>query len=190
MSKIVLQSRIKNQGGVTLIELLVALGLFAVITITATQIFNLVVQAQRSTIASQNAQEDLRYIMEVVTKEIRMAQVDHDGVCVSPNRVYEPVFHDDHDNSLSFLNSKGQCVSYRMDDGNFEISRVEPSAEPDWHSVTSEETELEELNFRQTGTVPAEQPLITMRFKVNVGGDTVDVHTLNIQTSISARHYE
>lgn len=164
----------------TLLELMVALTLFAVVMLSTTQIFNLVVQAQRNALSSQNMQEDMRYLMEVITKEIRMAQVDLDGVCVSSDRVY----YTDGD-ILEFMNAEGQCVTYFERDGFFMVNR-DGSAE----RVTSEDTEILSLDFIQFGEVPLEQPRITMKARIRVGGEDLEFQILDFQTSISTRHYE
>ena len=65
--------KIKNNLGVTLIELIVAVALFSVTILSAMQIFQMVVEGQRSAIAAQSVQESMRYAFEIMSKEIRMA---------------------------------------------------------------------------------------------------------------------
>ena len=75
----------KNNTGVTLIELLVAVTLFSVIMLSATAIFKIMVEGQRNAIAAQNAQESMRYVFEVMAKEIRMAQKSNDECKINMN---------------------------------------------------------------------------------------------------------
>src|SRR3989338_7515952 len=56
--------RTKNQKGTSLLELLVALSLFAMIILSATSIFKAVIDGQRNSISAQNVQESLRYALE------------------------------------------------------------------------------------------------------------------------------
>ena len=70
---------INNKEGLTLLELTVAVAIFSVMMLALTQIFNMVIRGQRNAIAAQNIQESMRYAMEVMSKEIRMAQKDVGG---------------------------------------------------------------------------------------------------------------
>jgi len=63
----------KSDRGFTLIEVIVSVALFSVIILGATQIFSLVIDSQRSAIATQNVKESLKYFLEVTAKEMRMA---------------------------------------------------------------------------------------------------------------------
>ncbi|MDD5295066.1 MAG: prepilin-type N-terminal cleavage/methylation domain-containing protein [Patescibacteria group bacterium] len=45
---------IKNNKGVTLLEMTVAVAIFSVVMLSATEIFRLVIESQRNAIASQN----------------------------------------------------------------------------------------------------------------------------------------
>jgi len=56
-----LLKKIKNEKGVSLLELLVAVTLFSVVIISSTQIFKMVVDGQRNAIGAQNVQENIRY---------------------------------------------------------------------------------------------------------------------------------
>lgn len=175
------RKKITEQKGVTLLELIVALSLFSLIALSATQIFNTVVKAQRQIIYSQNMQKDMRFIMEVMTKEIRMAQVDQDGTCVDANKVY----YTDGDR-LDFLNVDGDCVRYYEDEGRLMLRR-----NGDTEAVTSEEVEIESLEFMQYGEVPLEQPRIVINMDIAIGGKAgMPQQKLDFQTSISTRHYE
>ena len=55
-----------DKKGFSLIELIVAMGMFGVVMLMATGIFNSVINGQRRAIASQNTQESMRYVFEVI----------------------------------------------------------------------------------------------------------------------------
>ena len=63
-----------KQKGTTLIEMIVAVAIFATSVLTATQIFQIGIQGQRKSMAAQNIQESMRYAFEVMDKEMRSAQ--------------------------------------------------------------------------------------------------------------------
>src|SRR3989338_10006398 len=75
---IMLMSRIKKEKGTSLIELLVAITLFSFMILAATQIFKMVIDGQRNAVSAQNVQENIRYAMEKISKEIRMAKISND----------------------------------------------------------------------------------------------------------------
>lgn len=169
--------------GVTLLELMVAVTLFSVVMLSVTQIFNLVTRAQRDILASKNVQEDMRYFMEVMAKEIRMARVDREGDCVMSES--DKVYYTDGEN-LQFLNSNGRCVRYFMHDGDLMVNRGQGSKR-----ATSKETEVRNLEFIQFGEIPLEQPRIVVTAEIETGGvGNADKQTFDFQTSLSARYYE
>ena len=55
---------IKNNSGVTLLELVVAVTLFAALMLAATGIFKMVNDGQRNAVSAQNVQENMRYALE------------------------------------------------------------------------------------------------------------------------------
>lgn len=99
--------------GFTLLEILVSLAVFSLaIAIILTVLFS-VTDAQKKSLALQNAQDNLRFAFEAMTKEIRTGKRFHCGAsgdltqpqnCAYPNG----------DNSFSFRNSVGQTVTYQV----------------------------------------------------------------------------
>ncbi|MDD5589744.1 MAG: prepilin-type N-terminal cleavage/methylation domain-containing protein [Candidatus Portnoybacteria bacterium] len=70
-----LKRKIKKRG-VTLIELLIAMGIFLCILVAITSILIQLVKAQRKYFAIQDVQENVRHIMETMSKEIRMSELN------------------------------------------------------------------------------------------------------------------
>lgn len=63
-----------SSNGFTLIEMLVAMAVFSVLIVSITGIFISTLKAQRLALAQNSIQESGRYILEFITKEIRMSQ--------------------------------------------------------------------------------------------------------------------
>ena len=78
---LMLKKILKNNSGVTLLELTVAVAIFSVAVLSATQIFKMTMDGQRNAIAAQHTQESMRYALEVMGKEIRMAQKSVGNEC-------------------------------------------------------------------------------------------------------------
>lgn len=111
-----------NQAGMSLIELVIALSIFGIIMIIATDSFLNVIRASRESVNVQNLQDHTRFLYEMMLKEIKFARINNDSTCASfdmANKVYKV-----DSNSLYFRNNKGQCVTYRLDDSNPSTPRL------------------------------------------------------------------
>jgi len=80
--------------GFTLIELLVAMSIFIVVIFIVLSLFVTGLKAQRKVLAQQNIQDNARYLMGFIAKELRMSEIDsvsptilnitrHDSVAVT-----------------------------------------------------------------------------------------------------------
>jgi type II secretory pathway pseudopilin PulG len=175
----------KEQAGTTLLELIVAMSLFTILVLSVTQIFNLSLKVGRNVLASQGVQSEMRYLFEVVSKEIRMAKVDKNGVCITRDRLF---VLPNGNQELKFLNKDGECVNYSLIDGNFSIKRDIGGASSGEIELNSDEIVVENLEFRRFGYIPVEQPMIL--FKMTVYNKNDPGKKMRLQTTISSRDYE
>ncbi len=186
---------IKNNKGITLLELMVSVTIFSIIVLSSTQIFEMVTESQRNAVAAQNIQESMRYAMEVASKEIRMAQkVDSDcdgafGIgAVAINKVYNI----DSGDTLFFKNKDGQCVAYFLNNSRLTIFR---SGTPDVQGyITPDEIIVSNLSFNVEddliGAFHSVQPMVTINMDVEAVGKEKHKQKITIQTSIASRYYE
>ena len=65
-----------NSHGFTLMEMLVALGLFSLIMATGMDIYMMAGRAQRKVFTLERLQSDARYAMEAMTREVRTGAID------------------------------------------------------------------------------------------------------------------
>ncbi len=172
----------KNNRGFSLLELVVGLGIFSVIVLSSTAIFQRIIDGQRMAIASQNTQESLRYTMEHISKEIRMALED-DGTCTGSAG---SIFAVGADNSiLYFKNQDGECVIYTSESNRFKITRGSNSG-----YITPDDIYVSNLKFYLKST---NQPAVTLTMRVNnlrFGGRDLYRSQMDAQTTISSRYYE
>jgi len=97
----ILQKQDKTSG-FTLIELLVAMATFSIIIAAVMEIFLAGLGGAQRVFGRQNIQESGRFILESISKEIRMSKVNTpDGGPYT---------------TLSITNSKGQTLDYFFDD--------------------------------------------------------------------------
>ncbi len=180
---------IKNNKGVTLLELMVAVSLFAFTLISATQVFKVVIDGQRDAIASQDMQESIRYTFERVAKEIRMANKDATSTCTGlPDKVYDVSPAED---ELYFLNYKNECITYFTSDGRLRMTWDPPGGPPQTMPLTPRKIRINNLKFSVDDDLGTEQSRVTMLIDLQVDTD-IKKHQqrLRMQTTISSRYYE
>lgn len=177
----------KNNKGVTLLELMVAVSLFSITILMSTRIFVTVIDGQRDAIAAQNMQESIRYTFERISKEIRMAQKDVDGSCTgTADKVYNTNAGND---ELTFLNYHGECVAYSLGDYRLQVQRltIDPSPLP----ITLEKIKINNLQFELLGSnLETDQLMVVMKIDAEAEAKEQFKHKIKTQTSISSRYYE
>lgn len=180
-----------NKSAFSLIEVIVSVAIFSVIILTVTDIFRLVMEGQRTAIATQNVQESLKYFLEVTGKEIRMAKRSNGTCGVNAGSVYGLV--ESTNDILSFKNYYGECVVYRLvmtssplygPVQRFQISR---GGNVDFISPT--QINMDRLDF-SLSTGLNRQPLITLNLKAHALGTKTAASEMIIQTSLSSRYYK
>ena len=177
---------IKNKSGVTLLEMMVAVAIFTVVMLSATKIFQMVIESQRSAIAAQNLQESMRYAFEVMAKEIRMAQKDVGGAGQCPNVGNGKIYDTNSDkDELNFKNFNDDCVKYYLDNNRLKINR-----DTDSGYITSDEIEVSNLEFIVIDDVDTVQSMVTIKMDIEAVGSGLHKQAMKMQTTISSRYYE
>jgi len=70
----------RKRAGFTLIEMIVAVSIFSIISLISVDIFTSVLHGQRKIFGMQNIHENGYYVMEKMSKEIRMSEIiSNDG---------------------------------------------------------------------------------------------------------------
>lgn len=177
----------KPRSGFTFLEVLVSVALFSVIILSATQIFKLVIDGQRTALATQNVQESLKYFLEVTAKEMRMAQKDN-GVCANvPDDQIFATSSNALGDALSFKNYYGQCVSYSLfaDSANqrFSITR---DTQTDF--ISPAKIRIDDLHFVLSESANI-QPTVTINLRAYALSQAQFQSNMTIQTSIASRYY-
>lgn len=158
----------KNKpSGFTLVELLVAMAVFTVVVVTVTDIFLMGLGGSKRIFGQQNTQESGRFIMEMMSKEVRMSKIN---TAAGLSTV------------LNITNSKNETFSYSFDNTSKVISR---NGEP----LNPSEVELTGNFYIQKDSADA-QPRVTvvmvLRNRTNKAGEQSEI---DLQTTISSRYY-
>ncbi|MFH1712566.1 MAG: prepilin-type N-terminal cleavage/methylation domain-containing protein [Candidatus Jacksonbacteria bacterium] len=156
-----------SSNGFTLVELLVAMATFVVVVITIMDIFLMGLGGSRKIFGQQNIQESGRFIIESMSKEIRMSKINTAAGS---------------SNVVNITNSKGQTLNYSFDNVNKIISR-------NGEALNADEVELTG-NFYIQKDSPDSQPRVTvvmiLKNKTNKAGEQSEI---DLQTTISSRYY-
>lgn len=172
-----------NLEGFTLLDIIVGVAIFTAVTLSSTAIFQQVIKGQRHAIAAQNTQESVRYAFEVMSKEIRNAQIDN-GTCITSGQVYELKA-----GALYFKNQFGECVVYALVNARLQITRTGSIAA----FITPDEVVVSRLNFdiKPIGLDKQSAVTIIMGLYNTAFGD-IDIYKsqIDLQTTISSRSYE
>ena len=185
-----ISKKFKSQKGITLLELIIAISIFAVTVIAATEIFKMVLVSQRSSLAAKNLQENMRYTFESIAKEIRMAYRDN-GECADLNDglVYQPA---NNNTELYLKNYHRECVHYFLDSGRFKVSREDSATHVTvTNFITPDEINISNLQFEviDDGANATTQPRVTMKMDIATTGKAEQRQQMKIQTTLSSRYY-
>ncbi len=156
----------KNNAGFTLIEMIVALAAFSLIITSMVSIAFSVIQSQRKSFALQNSQESSRYILESMSKEIRMSLINSDsgnGVTV-----------------LNITNFQNETFNYEFDNNNKRLLR-------NGQVISPNNIELSGSFYITKDTFPY-QAIVTIVMKVDSTGSKIEQQAeINLQSTISSR---
>jgi len=97
--------------GMTLIEIVVAVAIFLVVMLSATQIFTVSIRLQRGFLAKEEAMNETSYLMEYISRAVRMAQKDTVPNCLSSAGLN---FEITARNGLRFMSYDGSCEEFYL----------------------------------------------------------------------------
>lgn len=163
---------LKNKKGFTLIELMVAIGLFSIIMVIATGGFVRFLKIQRQSSAFTFVNNSLSSALEQMAKEIRTGKnFSTDGAsCPSSGA------------ALSFVNSKGANATYYLENGAVKRGTDCSSGQ----EITGNKVSVGYLNFliSSDSNYP---PRITILIGANPNNEYASIYTVNLQTTVSSR---
>jgi len=163
--------------GFTLAESLAAAFVFIVFITSCLTLYINIHSTQRALSNFSLVCDDLSFTIERMSREIRMAYRFS-----SPN----PNGGDE----ISFTNSRGENVTYRLNPSRKRIERVVNGVS---EVLTSENIEVEDLRFYLTGenTKDDLQPKVTISIKFkSTGGKESEKYEKTVQVSVSSRQLD
>lgn len=110
--------------GFTLMEMIVVMGLFSVIVVSATDIFVMANKAQRKVYGLERIQADARYAMEAVVREIRADRIDLEYYAARTAPLANP------DTELALIDVSGQAIRFSQSDASQTASCPDAQSAP------------------------------------------------------------
>ncbi|XOU94481.1 MAG: PilW family protein [Candidatus Kerfeldbacteria bacterium] len=161
-----------NNSGFTLIEMLIAISIFSLVLIVATNIYITINNSQRKVVTQQKIQDDIRFLFEAIAQEIRLGSINYDFY--ENNNINLHTGLGGSDNSILAINSQsGDEIFFRRSSDPFNTNngqgnKVEYCTVNDfndcaldddtlWQSVTPAGVETLDLRFAIT---PSANPFV------------------------------
>jgi len=167
----------------TLIELLVSITIFSLIIGATAGIFISSLRAQRQALASREALDNLSYTLEYMSRSLRMAKKDLNGICI-PNKLNYQETHDGQ--GIKFLNYNNDCQEFYLDGNRLkEFKKLKESGDEIENYLTSEKLKISHFNINPIGWNQNDnlQPRVTIALDVEA-----ESFKTKIQTTVSQRN--
>jgi len=178
----------KLNGGFSLIEILIAVSIFAVAATISAGALMSITDAQQKVLALRVVQDNLSYALDTMGKEIRTGSSYHCGTGIddfseSPRDC--SVFPGGP--SFTFRSGLGDKVTYRLN--NSRLERIENGDSANALVMTASDAIIDLLSFYVVGspTNDAIQPRVTVILKGTAGIKEKIKSRINIQTTVSQR---
>jgi len=170
----------RPQKGFTLIEMLVAVIVLALIIGSATGLFISAIRSQAKALVAQKLLDETGYVMEYMSRALRMAKKDMTGGCIPVKQNYQLTA-----SGIKFLNYQDICQEFYLggDDKLYE------DKDGYFLPLTSGGFEISSLNFNLSGEAQDYlQPRVTILMTIKKTGATGS--EVKIQTTISQRNLD
>ncbi|OGZ33754.1 MAG: hypothetical protein A2Y98_03225 [Candidatus Portnoybacteria bacterium RBG_19FT_COMBO_36_7] len=158
--------------GFTLIEVLVATAIFVTVLMVTVSIFLMAIKNQRRSFEIQNLQDNARFIIERMSKEIRMGEFKDVDVGEGENK------------NLSIFNQENKPIKYQFHaDGN--IKRNDESEPGTPQPINSSQVKVTGKFYLVN--VDDKQPRVTINMTLTPVTETTNSPKITVQTTITMR---
>lgn len=174
-------NELKKEKGFTLVELIVSIAIFSTVIGAITTIFVSTVRSQQRMMAYQQLLDNASYVLEYMSRTLRMAQKDETGGCIAIGDNYAVT-----SNSVEFKNYSDKCQKFFLDTDS---DRLAETRESQTYFLTPNNIEITAFNIDSVGLDPndTEQPRITIYLEMQLRGSS---ETVKLQTTVSQRNLD
>jgi len=183
-----------KKNAFTLIEIMVAVGIFAILLTTFTGFFLSAVQAQRKALASQELIDNVSYNLEYISRAIRMAKKDMAGSCLTTVGAKYNYETNAERNRIRFLNYQNKCQEFFLENSQLKEQKSTDNTANFEASLSLTPVNLEVVSFQlgpsdSWGQVQETQPRVTLYLEIKGKGEKPELQPeIKIQTTISQRN--
>jgi prepilin-type N-terminal cleavage/methylation domain-containing protein len=171
-----------NSAGFTLIEVLVAISIFVILLTIFGNFFHKALDIQRTSLTSYEVLNTASYNLEYMSRAIRMAKKDRNGVCISKNNNYEFVPYPGAD-GIRFMNDDGNCQEFYLINGRlFEVR------DGDTLPLTPVHLEINSFTVGKDGSCWDQSELIQPKVSLILEIEGIKFKTLISQRNLNVRY--
>ena len=179
------------QKGVTIIELLVTIIVFAIVITGFLNLFSYAFKAQIKVLDSQHLLANTAYVSEYISRSLRMARKDIIGNCITAKYNFENP--SGQENAISFLNYEEICQEFLLSDNSLQVKKsINDSASSlqEGLPLFPSDINVEDLKFQIAGETQDDklQPKVTFIIKLQTSRNPPQ--EFNFQTTISQRNLD
>ncbi len=167
-----------NSDGFTLVELLVAAGIFSIIIIAITGIFIGAINAHKYVISTKTILSETEYATDFMSRALRMAVKAKDSACIPSGTSYQVL---EAEKKIRFINALegDRCQEFYLD---LPSQRIKSSVGGIQEDLTSPNLSISALKFSYAPS--SSQPIVTIYLEARIG----NVPPIKLQTSTSQRN--
>jgi prepilin-type N-terminal cleavage/methylation domain-containing protein len=177
-----------QQKGFTLIEMLVALGIFSSVVLLVTSIFLFGIRNQQRSAGTQEALNQVSFASEFMVRALRVAKKDDGEGCITAGRNYQVSLQE---NAVRFRNSleNEDCQEFFTQDNMLYFTRGIGTIEEETLALLSPKMSVQDIRFIVDGDGNEQtQPRVTLMLDIIT--DIPEPHRFHFQTTVSQRDIE
>lgn len=184
----------KMSKGLTMIELMVSLTVFAILLIAFMGLFASAINQYRRIMQKNMLLSAASYAAEYMDRAIRMARKDLTGDCLGAGAAKDNFSNPLGLASLRFLNSDNKCTEFYLEGGQIKVKKSNNNQSSGFpasgESITASNITVESLRFFIVGDGQANvlQPRVTIAFYLK--DNNPDFQRMYLQTTVSQRELD
>jgi prepilin-type N-terminal cleavage/methylation domain-containing protein len=172
---------LNSNKGFTLIEMMVAVTIFAIIVSISIGLFVSAVRLHKYDLKYQNLLNQTSYVMEYMSRSLRMAEKSDGTICAFSGENYNSTA-----NSIEFVNSNdNKCWKFFLSaDKRLKIKKGSEE-----YYLTSDDLEVSFFNVSVSGDASGQQPKVTFYLDIQAKKKLLPWSAeIRIQTTVSQRN--
>ncbi len=177
----------QNEKGFTLVEILVAVGIFAVIVMMSLGALANIFDANRKSQSLKTIMTNLNFAVEIMTREMRFGTNYH---CGTSGTLTLAQNCSSGDSFISFRSSTGTQNVYRLNTETHQLEKSEDGGN-NYLGITAPEINIQALSFfvlgAGQGASSGNQPKIIVLIRGYAGSKATSQSSFSLETTVSQR---